>query len=463
MIIKGGSRGGPKWLGRHLGRTDTNERVEVVELQSPHTDLTETFRDWQALAGGTRGRKGLYHANIDPAVDYAMTPEQWRRSVEILERELGLEGQPRAVVLHRKKDREHLHVVWSRTDLETMRLKSDSKNYAAHERASLALEREFGHAHVPGKHAKRDRERQQEPPKADLTQADWQQAERTGLDPRAVKADIARLFHQSDNGQAFHAALQDAGYALAKGDSRDFVIVDPGGGTHALGRAVKGLRAAALRGFMEDVARDALPAVNEARAGQARAGEQQAPVSPDAAELRADLLARHAKDMRALTAFHETERGRTADALKAEIADKMTHTEAMQAAALARHDRETAPQGLKALLDAVRGYFDSTWAQEQAQARAEARAIVETALDAARAHERQQLEAARDADLADLAERHAQQLRERETHFNENLARRLRDHETHLRVLAEVEEGQRREQSRRHEPPPGPEPPTRAR
>ncbi|WP_374142216.1 hypothetical protein [Sphingomonas sp.] len=47
-----------------------------------------------------------------------------------------------------------MHVVWARTDLDTMTLRSDSQNYHAHERASLRLEQEFGHELVPGKHAR---------------------------------------------------------------------------------------------------------------------------------------------------------------------------------------------------------------------------------------------------------------------------------------------------------------------
>lgn len=148
MIIKGASRAGPKQLSRHLGRTDTNERVAVLELHSPSGSLGEAFRDWQALAAGTKGTKGLYHANIDPDARYTMTPEQWTRAVNVLEEELGLTGQPRAVVLHEKNSREHIHVVWQRTDIDTMRLRSDSHNYQAHERASARLEKEFGHEHL---------------------------------------------------------------------------------------------------------------------------------------------------------------------------------------------------------------------------------------------------------------------------------------------------------------------------
>lgn len=38
-----------------------------------------------------------------------------------MENKLGLSGQPRAVVFHVKKGREHCHVVWSRIDLDKMR------------------------------------------------------------------------------------------------------------------------------------------------------------------------------------------------------------------------------------------------------------------------------------------------------------------------------------------------------
>ena len=55
-----------------------------------------------------------------------MTPEQWQRAVDVLDKELGLEGQPRAVVMHEKRGREHIHVVWARTDIDTMTLRSDS-------------------------------------------------------------------------------------------------------------------------------------------------------------------------------------------------------------------------------------------------------------------------------------------------------------------------------------------------
>ena len=276
MIIKGGSRAAPGQLAWHLQRRDTNDRVEVLELQSMAPTLGQAFRDWQIISEGTRGFKGLYHANIDPAKDYTMTREQWQRSVEVLEKELGLEGQPRAVVMHEKYGREHIHVVWARTDIDEMVLRSDSQNYLAHERASLALEDEFGHEHVPGKHAKRDRDKQPEFPRAEANQAEWQQGERTGIDPATRKDQITALKQACDNGQTFKTALEEQGYVLANG-RRGFVIVDETGIIHSLGRQIRGRKAAELREFMSGIDRETLPTAAEATELQRQRKEEQPP------------------------------------------------------------------------------------------------------------------------------------------------------------------------------------------
>jgi len=275
MIIKGGSRAAPSQLAWHLQRLDTNEKVEILEVQSPTPDLAEAFRNWQTLSEGTHGIKGLYHANIDPAKDYTMTRDQWRRAIDVLEKELHLEGQPRAVVMHEKLGREHIHVVWARTDIDRMVLCQDSQNYLAHERASQRLEMEFGHEPVPGKHAKRDREKQPEFPRAEANQAEWQQGERTGIDPAARKDQITALKQASDNAQAFKVALEEQGYILAKGDRRDFVIVDQTGSIHSLGRQIRDIKASELREFMKAVDRETLPTAAQAVALQRQRQQEQ--------------------------------------------------------------------------------------------------------------------------------------------------------------------------------------------
>lgn len=475
MIIKGKSRGGPKQLATHLQRADTNERVEILELQSAAGTLEGAFREWQLIAEGTQGKRGLYHANIDPAAQYTMTASQWARAVDVLERELGLDGQPRAVVLHEKEGRQHIHVVWQRTDIDTMTMVSDSHNYDAHERASLALEKEFGHDIVPGKHAKRDES--QPAPVAEINHAEWQQAERTGIDPRAFKDQVTAIFHASDNGAAFVKALDDHGIVVAKGDRRDFVIVDPAGEVYSLPRQIRGVTAKDLREFMADVEAAALPDVERAKALQAvRPAPEPTPLSEapeppplaieeaSGAKIEDALKAWHAEDMQKLADFHAAERECVAAIFDQEIAEQVAHSEAKREAALASYDQQAERKGFARVVDAVIGFVAPALAARRQAERDEARALVVKSLDRERAEEATRLEAAKQTDLDNLAERQAEQLRLREVQFADDLAKRIRDFEEARRFAAELAEQQRqREQSASQTQTAGPEPPTSAR
>lgn len=287
MIAKGGARSGPKQLANYLmrvGRYDTGEPAKLLELRSPWADapngtqertaakLVEAFRDWQTLAEGTQqGEFGLYHAQISPAPEYAknMTDEQWMRAADILAKELGLENQERALVLHAgKDDRPHLHIVWARCDLDTMKLISDSYNYVAHERASARMEKEFGHEFVPGKHVKRDREQQPEFPQERMSQDEAQQAVRLGMTKEERIAQLAEIRKSCDDGLAFKNALEQAGYVLAKGDTRGFVLVDGQGEIFSLSKHLPDLKGKEYKAFMASVDRALLPGVDEARALQ---------------------------------------------------------------------------------------------------------------------------------------------------------------------------------------------------
>ena len=163
-----------------------------------------------------------------------MTPEQRMAAIDRLEKKLCLMGQPRAVVAHEKEGREHCHVVWSRIDLDRMRAIWDSHNYRTHELVARELEREFGHARVQGAHVERDGQAR---PERTPSHKEHQQGERTGISPQQAKELMTELWRATDNGQAFQAALEEKGWLLARGDRRDFVAVDPQGGTHSLCRS----------------------------------------------------------------------------------------------------------------------------------------------------------------------------------------------------------------------------------
>lgn len=463
MIIKGGSRAGPSQLARHLRRADTNERVEVLQLDSPTESLAEALRDWQFLATGTRGSKGLYHANIDPDARYKMTPEQWQRCADVLGKELGLEGQPRVVVLHEKNGREHIHVVWQRTDVETMTLKSDGHNYHSHERASMALEREFGHEHVPGKHAKRDREKQPELPKATINHAEWQQGERTGIDPRALKEAITAFYEQADQGRTFKTALEEKGYVLATGDRRDYVIVDEQGQIYSLARQIKGVTARDLRAFMADVDRESIPTVEQAKAMQREKTRQEEPPGLEAA-----LKARHEEEGKRLRTNQEAEYKRTGEILKEEIAEKMKDFDALQRAARERDEREhpAKSRGVAGFVAAIKAKIKPKQAAEEKRQRQEAKAEFLRRQENEREKKVSGLRAEKESDLAELAERHAQQRRGHAARLDEDRARHARDQKEAERLRAEIEERRKREEELRAERErarEGPDPPKRAR
>lgn len=471
MIIKGGSRSGPKWLGRHLTRVDTNERVHVMELQSPHADLTEAFRDWQVITEGTRGFKGLYHANIDPAMDYAMTHDQWWRCVEVLERELGLEGQPRAIVLHEKHGREHLHVVWSRADTATMTLRSDSHNYLAHERASFVLEQEFGHEMVPGKHAKRDRDRQSDMPRAEVSHDEWQQAERSGVDHRARKAQITQLFEASDSGPAFKAALEDAGYVLVRGDKRGFVLLDTDGRAHSLSRQLPDVKAADLRAFMVEIDLESLPSVKEARTAirekdrKAEAGPESTskpepePLDRLASERRENVLARQTDDLGKLDSRHDVELS-ALQSRQLREAEQERDALAKQLAQRAFGAKPTDPEGFDKLWREVReaimpGEKQARLATEQAE---------RSEIEATRQREVQamidRLEVKHRAEIASLVDDQAAERADMLRLHEEELARLSNEAERLRAIEAEYEARKREIEARNRD---GPDPYDRAR
>lgn len=486
MIIKGKSRAAPSQLARHLGRADTNERIEVLQLDSAGSPA-EAFRDWQTYTLATKGKLGLYHANIDPDAKYEMTPQQWMRAVDILEEELGLQGQPRAVVMHEKNGREHIHVVWARADMDTLTLRSDSMNYQAHERASLRMEQEFGHEHVPGKHAKRDRENQPEFPSAEVSHDEWQLAERSGLGHKDRKAQVTGLYEASDTGLAFKAALEDAGYVLARGDRRDFVIVDEDAKVHSLGRQLPGVKAKDLRAFMIDVEPDALPSVSEARIAireTGRRGQTQEPPQADATEsyeappdrdaaapqqseadsqrvesLRQAVIARHSAELKEQEQRHALE----IEALQVnqqERADKAITDFAKEQARRTVAERVPEPGGFEKLWRTIREAVDEEAraqrlldedrrARDAEDRRSDEIRIMVSGLNAA---ERQEIDA--------LVDRQARERADLLTEHERDLARRVEDEQRAIALEREYEQRRLDALSRARE---GPERDPRAR
>ncbi len=263
MIIKGRSTGGAGRIAAHV-QSGENERVEVKELRGVMTDnLCAALRQMETAAKCTAARKALYHASINPRAGENLTNEQWVRAIDRLEAGLGLAGQPRAVVAHVKDGREHRHVIWSRIDLARGRVISDSHNFRKHEEAARDLEREFGFPQVPGAHVERQGRKR---PARTPSHAEMQQGKRTGIDPREARATITALWNGATTGKEFSDALTKAGWTLARGDRRDFVLIDPKGGVHSLARRIDGATAKDIRARMADIEPASLPGVQAVRA-----------------------------------------------------------------------------------------------------------------------------------------------------------------------------------------------------
>ena len=141
-----------------------------------------------------------------PSRRIVLTPEQRTEAIDALEKKLGLDGHARVVVMHEKLGRQHIHVVWSRIDLEKMRSVSDSHNYRKHEEVARDLERRFGHDRVQGAHHERDGV---ERPDRTPSRAELRQEERTGITGKEVKAEVRRRFAPA-TGRRLQGALARA-------------------------------------------------------------------------------------------------------------------------------------------------------------------------------------------------------------------------------------------------------------
>jgi MobA/VirD2-like, nuclease domain len=146
MIISGGSRTNWRYFARHLTNAKDNDRVEVVELRGLGADsVFEGFREMHEIARFTRCGNFFYHADINPREDDPMTREQAVIAADWLQKNLGLEGQPRIMVEHVKDGRQHWHIAVLRIDMDSLKAIPDSHNFKVHAQTARELEREFGH------------------------------------------------------------------------------------------------------------------------------------------------------------------------------------------------------------------------------------------------------------------------------------------------------------------------------
>jgi hypothetical protein len=285
MIAKGNLHGAGGRLARYLVTGKKGERAELAELRGfASAEIGAAFLDVEIQARGTRAEKPFFHAYVRLAAGEALDRKQWRYVADRIERQLGFAGQPRAVAFHHLPAGEtHMHVAWSRIDLEDMRALDPGLYKFKLKEISRALEDELGLLRVSSERA---------PDNRTLAPGrnEFEQARRLGTDLKAIRNAIRECWEQSDSGRSFAAALDARGLILARGDKRAFVVIDHAGGDHALSKRITGAPSAEIRARLADIDRRQLPSVDQAKIMQQRAPPASEPEIAPAVAAENDTL-----------------------------------------------------------------------------------------------------------------------------------------------------------------------------
>lgn len=231
MILKGSQRGGAGQLAKHLLNDRENDHVTLHDLKGFMAgDLYGALSETRVIAKGTRCRQYMFSLSINPPKDMDAPLNAMLDAAERAGKALGLENQPRAVVIHEKKGRRHIHVVWSRIDIAKM--KAINLPFFKQRLAALSKELYLEHGwELPEGHRTNGWKNP-----LSFTLAEWQQAKRLDLDPREIKQVFQTAWARSDNLPSFRNALEESGYFLARGNRRGFVAVDSQGEVFSVSR-----------------------------------------------------------------------------------------------------------------------------------------------------------------------------------------------------------------------------------
>lgn len=258
MILKGSQRSGATQLSAHLLNECDNDHVTTLEVRGyVASDLRGALSEMHAVAKVTKCKQFMFSLSLNPPQGEEVREQAFIAAADIAEKELGLEGQPRAIVMHEKNGRRHAHVVWSRIDGQ----KLTAINLPFFKRKLTSLSKELylenGWKLPDGLKANGGKN------PLNFNHNEWQQAQRLKLDPREIKGVFQDAWKRSDSLKGLGNALAEKGYFLAKGDRRGFVAVDVNGEVYSLSRWI-GVRAKELRNIFGDA--EVLEGVSDVKA-----------------------------------------------------------------------------------------------------------------------------------------------------------------------------------------------------
>lgn len=261
MIAKGTQHDNGARLAAYLTHAKANETAELWQLRGfgTNTNIKDAFRDVHVMAEATKAEQPFFHVQVRLPAGEKLPRAQWEQTADRIERMLGLKDQPRAIVFHIDKQtgEEHMHVAFSRIDADKLKAIPLPFFKDRLKKLSRELELHFGLTQVT---SHRNSEIQYAP-----TRAEEQQARRLGTDIHQIREAISHCYQSSDSGRSFQSALAEHGLTLAKGDRRDYLVIDEAGGMHALGKRILGATAAQVRNRLADLDRTQIPTLEQAR------------------------------------------------------------------------------------------------------------------------------------------------------------------------------------------------------
>lgn len=257
MILKGSQRAGAKALADHLMNDRDNDHVTCLDLRGFSTDeLHGALAEMHAISKATQCKKFMFSLSLNPPQDHVGTEEEFLDAADRAEQALGLDGQPRAVVLHEKEGRRHAHVVWSRIDVDELKAIHLGRFKLAMRDLSRDLFLDHGWTLPDGLATYGNKS------PLNFTLEEWQAAKRQGLDPREIKQAFQQAWERCDSQLGFKNALEARGYFLARGDRRGFVALDVDGNVHSIAKWT-GLKAQDVKAKLGSP--ENLPSVAEAQ------------------------------------------------------------------------------------------------------------------------------------------------------------------------------------------------------
>ena len=223
---------------------DWNDEVSIVCSSNLGfgLDVKLGMLEMTAVASGSRCRKFLYLANINPDVcgGRELDDDEAEEAAEQLLETLGFGVEHQWMLIrHLKNGRPHFHLIANRVSPITLKAVHLGWNYPKQESVARTLEKRFGITAVMGSSSKRAQAchnipKNERPPlrKRKHKHKVEQQAKRTKIPTSQVADDMAWAWSPAIPFGEWQTNLEERGYLLAKGDRRDLVVIDRNGGVH---------------------------------------------------------------------------------------------------------------------------------------------------------------------------------------------------------------------------------------